>query len=305
MFHELTENMKISLIEWARRNYDATLEYEAKIRAEHNAYWEKKREATRAAGLRKLEAKYIDTLEYWEKRNERCMSAQAVSDALTKIDGKGRKVEFLKGQIKIRTVGLGWTDLKVAWSKGGVNKEPEELERDLGEILEEEKDREMPPDAPVPSIARKTLKQLGAPIQQFDELRAAVAVEQRAFEDGVAAERDRRDAARETDKFQRQQPLVAPAVDSLVGKRIEYLRWVGFPDGGEAKHWFAGLVEQVSDGTVRKGPRAKACHQAGFARILWDAQPALGEHEPTESWVALRPNKFNGDAKCCWRLDLD
>ena len=233
------------------------------------------------------------------------MSAQAVSDALTKIDGKGRKVEFLKGQIKIRTVGLGWTDLKVAWSKGGVNKEPEELERDLGEILEEEKDREMPPDAPVPSIARKTLKQLGAPIQQFDELRAAVAVERQTFEDGVAAERARRDAARETDKFQRQQPLVAPAVDSLVGKRIEYLRWVGFPDGGEAKHWFAGLVEQVSDGTVRKGPRAKACHAAGFARILWDAQPALGEHEPTESWVALRPNKFNGDAKCCWRLDLD
>ena len=51
--------------------------------------------------------------------------------------------------------------------------------------------------------------------------------------------------------------------------------------------------------------RAKACHQAGFARILWDAQPALGDHEPTESWVALRPNKFNGDARCCWRLDLD
>ena len=184
-------------------------------------------------------------------------------------------------------------------------KEPEELERDLGKILEEEKDREMPPDAPVPSIARKTLKQLGAPIQQFDELRAAVAVEQQTFEDGAAAERARRDAARETDKFQRQQPLVAPAVDSLVGKRIEYLTWVGFPNGGEAKHWFAGLVEQVSDGTVRKGPRAKACHQAGFARILWDAQPALGEHEPTESWVALRPNKFNGDARCCWRLDLD
>ena len=39
--------------------------------------------------------------------------------------------------------------------------------------------------------------------------------------------------------------------------------------------------------------------------ILLDAQPALGEHEPTESWVALRPNKFNGDARCCWRLDLD
>ena len=96
-----------------------------------------------------------------------------------------------------------------------------------------------------------------------------------------------------------------PGVDSLVGKRIEYLTWVGFPDGSEAKHWFAGLVEQVSDGTVRKGPRAKACHAAGFARILWDAQPALGEHEPTESWVALRPNKFNGDARCCWRLDLD
>ncbi|EGB01843.1 hypothetical protein AURANDRAFT_69441 [Aureococcus anophagefferens] len=108
------------------------------------------------------------------------------------------------------------------------------------------------------------------------------------------------------------QPLVAPAVDSLVGKRIEYLEWVDFPDGGEAMHWFAGVVKQVSDGTVRnfnlqrrKDPPAKACYQASSARILWDAQPAFGEHEPTESWVALRPNKFNGDRRSCWRLDLD
>ena len=43
----------------------------------------------------------------------------------------------------------------------------------------------------------------------------------------------------------------------------------------------------------------------GFARVAFDAQTALGETEPTEKWVALRPNKFNGKAKNCWRLDLD
>ena len=41
------------------------------------------------------------------------------------------------------------------------------------------------------------------------------------------------------------------------------------------------------------------------ARVEYDAQPALGEDEQTENWVALRTNKFSGDAAHCWRLDLD
>ena len=70
-------------------------------------------------------------------------------------------------------------------------------------------------------------------------------------------------------------------------------------------NWFAGVVKQVSDGSVPRGARSKKKYDVGFARVAFDAQTALGETEPTEKWVALRPNKFNGKAKNCWRLDLD
>ena len=59
-------------------------------------------------------------------------------------------------------------------------------------------------------------------------------------------------------------------------------------------------------GRQRSVAAARAESSEGdLARVAFDAQTALGETEPTEKWVALRPNKFNGKAKNCWRLDLD
>ena len=70
------------------------------------------------------------------------------------------------------------------------------------------------------------------------------------------------------------------------------------------------MVREVSDGTVakvlKKGGASKTQKWgAGFARVEYDPQTALGEEDPTEQWVTLRPNKFNGDGKNCWRLDPD
>jgi len=62
-------------------------------------------------------------------------------------------------------------------------------------------------------------------------------------------------------------------------------------------------VLEVSDGET---PRSLTARPLACARVEFDPQPALGEDEDetSEKWVALRANKFNGEAKACWRVDL-
>jgi hypothetical protein len=91
-----------------------------------------------------------------------------------------------------------------------------------------------------------------------------------------------------------------------VRTRIEYAERISFADSTWAIRWIAGVVLQVSDGETPRSARSTTALPKSFARVEFDAQPALGEaaDETTEKWVALRANKFNGQAKCCWRLDL-
>ena len=232
-------------------------------------------------------------------------SMAEVDADLNRTKAKGGKISYLKDQIKVRVVGFGWGDLRVKWSAGGVDRGVDDLRAELAKILKEEESREVPSEPPVPDIQRKTLKQLGSMTAQFDDLARREEVKKEEFKRRVDAERARRDSAGETDPFQRKQPPAAPSVESLEGRHIEYREEVTFEDGTKDEHWFAGVVKQVSDGSVPRGGRSKKKYDVGFARVVFDAQPALGETEPTEKWVALRPNKFNGNAKNCWRLDLD
>ena len=286
-------------------DYEKSREEDAAVRKQHDAYWEKKRKESRELALRRLEEKYVTTLEYWEKRVDAKKSMAAVDADLNRMKAKGRKIDYLKNQIKVRVVGFGWGDLRVKWSAGGVDRGVDDLRTELAKILKEEESREVPSEPPVPVIQRKTLKQLGSMTAQFDDLARREEVKKEEFKRRVDAERARRDSAGETDPFQRKQPPAAPSVESLVGRHIEYLEEVTFEDGTTDVHWFAGVVQQVSDGSVPRGARSKKKYDVGFARVSFDAQTALGETEPTEKWVALRPNKFNGKAKNCWRLDLD
>jgi len=303
-FQGLTRNQKISLVEYARTTREANREKDAVVSREHDEYWEQKREATRVESLSKLEAKYLETILYWEMREERRTTIAEVTADLRTLDAKSRKVQYLKDAIKIRVIGFGWSELHVAWSAGGVDKTVVQLTAELAAILEEEETREVPTVAPVPSLKRKTFKQLGAPIEQLEELSAAFEVDNATFQQAADVERRRREADFETDAHQRRQPHAPPAVEQLRNVRIEYLDVI-YVENKKVLHWFAGVVHEVSDGSKPKGGRSKKKWAAGFARVEYDAQPALGEDETTESWVALRANKFNGNAKGCWRLDLD
>mmetsp|Transcript_23727 Transcript_23727/g.80086 ORF Transcript_23727/g.80086 Transcript_23727/m.80086 type:complete len:224 (+) Transcript_23727:1026-1697(+) len=221
--------MMISLIEFARKDYEKARKLDAEVLQQHNAYWVEKREASRAEGLRKLKGEYLATLEFWEQREGRRVTMREVNSDLQRCSGDGKRIVYLKLAIEIRAVGFGWSDLALAWSKDGVQKGTKALKAALVGILEVERARGVPEDPPVPSMHRKTLKQLGAPIAQFDELRATGDVAQADFERASEAERLRRGTTG------RAQPAAPPPVDeSLVGTRIEYAEKITFANGSTA-----------------------------------------------------------------------
>ncbi|KAJ1452197.1 hypothetical protein M885DRAFT_608547, partial [Pelagophyceae sp. CCMP2097] len=155
--------------------------------------------------------------------------------------------------------------------------------------------------ARLPSPHRKTLKQLGAPIARFDDLRATGDVAQADFKRASEAGRLRRGTTG------RAQPAAPPPVDgTLVGTRIEYAVKITFADDSTALYWIAGVVHEVSDGETPRTSRSLTARSLACARVEFDPQPALGEDEDetSEKWVALHANKFNGEAKGCWRVDL-
>lgn len=125
------------------------------------------------------------------------------------------------------------------------------------------------------------------------------------------AEVPRGEASGETDANAKTQAVFAPPVDgTLVGVRIEHLGWTDLPDGSAELHWFAGVVREVSDGTVAKTLKNGAVSKIkkwaeGFSRVEFEAQTARGEKEPTVKWVLLQPSQFHGDDLGCWRLDSD
>ena len=173
-------------------------------------------------------------------------------------------------------------------------------------MINVEKERDVPTEEPVAQLERKTLKQLGAPIDQFDKLQASSKADDEDFQRSVAAEERRRVEDRMVDTFADGQAATAPPInDSLQDARIEVMRWVTPDEGARHLFWFPGVVKRVSDGTVPKGPRSKKTWPEGFALVEFEAQPMLGDDGPTEEWVLLRHNKWNGNANGCWRLDLD
>mmetsp|Transcript_18367 Transcript_18367/g.63238 ORF Transcript_18367/g.63238 Transcript_18367/m.63238 type:complete len:171 (+) Transcript_18367:1590-2102(+) len=80
--------MMISLIEFARKDYEKARKLDAEVLQQHNAYWVAKREATRAEGFRKLVGEYVDTLRYWDMREARKLNMREVEKELRRVSGK-------------------------------------------------------------------------------------------------------------------------------------------------------------------------------------------------------------------------
>mmetsp|Transcript_18512 Transcript_18512/g.27844 ORF Transcript_18512/g.27844 Transcript_18512/m.27844 type:complete len:220 (+) Transcript_18512:529-1188(+) len=179
----------------------------------------------------------------------------------------------------------------------------------LKEILEEEPERLIPEAAPAPIMQRKTFRQLGIPTAQA-ELLADQRLSRSAEQLRAAAivERTRLEARGILDQVGDRQPEVAPPLnEALVGRKLEihWRSWRPAEQGERGKKkqvfiWCEGIVEEVSDGTIRKSKRSKDALPAGAVRIRWPADSAFEESE-TLVWSILNPSDWCRDVHLGWR----
>ena len=95
----------------------------------------------------------------------------------------------------------------------------------------------------------------------------------------------------------RMQPFVRPEVESLKGRRIDYL--YEFGKKGEPDYelcWCQGKVEEVCENP--KKPNT--------VKVLWDAMANSDVYkDQTESTVDLLPTFWNKDKSRAWRMDIN
>ena len=228
----------------------------------------------------------------------------------------------------MRTVGLGFNELKTAWSSGKDEDVGsfDDLFGLLRDILMEERERSrdgaLPEAAVVPQMRRKTFKELGTPTVQATELSdKVISLPAAELLERATAERARMVAAGEIDDVAEEQPQDAPPIGaSLIGTELD-IRWrywvpVNDPKDKRSKKacdiWCTGEVVQIANGTSDTGTLNKmtaekvTCRKlldAGAVRIKWPADLAREVPEPESwTWVILEKAGWNADAVMGWRF---
>lgn len=122
-------------------------------------------------------------------------------------------------------MGFGWSDLAaIPWKQGDERPADQvmRLVNHLKTVLQQEKGRTPPTEPPLPDFKAKTLKQLGAPTADSIELASrALRCSPEQLRASIEREQQRRVEAGLADAVQASQPKEAPAMESLVGKRLE------------------------------------------------------------------------------------
>ena len=164
---------------------------------------------------------------------------------------------------------------------------------------------QMPTEPATPAMESKTLKQLGSPTAQVEELANTAEYTGEQLKAKVEAERERREAAGLTDSVSNMQPARPRPLDqTLVGKRLE-IRWKYTEGGGSEPVWIwcSGEVVQVADGVSDKASeRHKKLLPAGAVRMKYPEDPEYAEGE-SFAWQVLHPAKWNRDVQYGWRWD--
>ena len=236
--------------------------------------------------------------------------------ALDAIDSNQLKLDYLREQIEMRVIVLGFDEFATKWSSNKDEKlgSVDDLTAHLTEILMEEEQRrvscELPDAAVVPVMRRKTFKELGTATPQALELAGQVKELPRdELLKRAKEQRERLEQLGELDRAGDIMPKNAPQCnDSLVGKELE-IRWRYWRPATEGERgkmkavdiWCAGTVVQIANGTTDKAsPRCKNILHAGAVCIKWPADKDFDEGE-SYTWSLLTIENWNKEAVLGWR----
>lgn len=229
-FHSLPETEQISLVEMCRAERPAQRQLDHSDEAALDSHRRALRKTNSELELESLVKNFALALSFFDRYKQRgTTSAEDADCALSGLSSDQLRLDWLREQIEMRVVGLGWVEFKAQWSSG---KDEEvgtvsTLRSHLADILAEEVERSIPEAAPAPTMTRKTFKQLGTPSAQAEKLSnqcLSLSAEQLL----AAAQRKRAEleASGELDTVGDRQPRNPPPLDQdLVGRKLEIHSW--------------------------------------------------------------------------------
>ena len=329
---QLPEKETWALFEYARKSLATSRQDDRADHAEHDAYVTAKRKSNSQLELDALVKMYALALSFYDRWKKRGVeSPEAMREKLEGIETNQLKLDWLREQIEMRVIGLGFDEFRPAWSSskneniGTVADLSEQLRAILMEEQQRSGDGELPTAAVVPQMRRKTFKQLGTPTVQAAALADKVlALPAAELLERAQAERQRLIDAGEVDEVGDNQPEDPPPYDdSLPGTGLE-VRWrywapvtAAEKAAGDKRQkravdiWCNCDVVQVANGTTdtgvlnvmqpEKAPKCKKLLDAGAVRLKWPADAARGEPE-SYTWCILTRANWNVEAVLGWRF---
>ena len=328
-FRSLPEHEQRAIVEVARKTVrqlrkDDLLDH--KVLDEYHAQKRKTNSQLELEALVKQYALALSFFDRWKSQGVEFYDASGhyVPDLRLASMSNQEKLDWLREQIEMRVIGLGFVEFKTPWSSSADDTvgTVEDLSILLKEILGYENsmriDGELPTAAAVPIMKRKSFKELGTPTVQANEL-AGTIKELSAAELLEKAQQRRRELeeAGEIDcvgDLQRKGVEGAPPFDdSLVGKWLE-IRWTYWRKvteeekaAGEKRSrigvpiWCEGEVVQIANGTTDKeSARCKNKLAKNAVRIRWPKDDARKEPE-SFVWSILKPEDWNREVRLGWR----
>ena len=307
----LNERLRESLILFARKMcMHAGKESDRDLLAQEEARAERREQKAQEA-LKQAISKYAYAVELFSSWQAQGAQTQREVEAFLRGKPEVQKLEFLRKQIEMRVIGLGWEQFATSWSSSADNNigTVSHLQLLLVEkILPYEtnlRNKNELPDVAEPTQGKKALvlKKLGTTDEDFVEIESKVHLSSDEIQKLIDAEMQRRVESGIQDEVEYVQPLQAPKfTQALVGKRLE-ICWRYFLNGEPQLIWTPVRVARVADGlTDKTSSRARKILPAGMLLIAWDADADHEEHAG-EKWMALLPAKWNQKKVYGWRYD--
>ena len=180
---------------------------------------------------------------------------------LGKLTSKKSKIDALKENIRIRVLGLVWSNMATPWSRNGKILRVAELSAHLKLIIVQQRSRSTPDKPPVILPERKSLPKLGTDVKYLTEINLGKHEERDKFEKDAHSIRIKRETMGIGDRYTEMQPASMLKVDkTLIGARLEIFEKYDLDKGGSELRWSQGKVVLILDGSniIKQGSRT-AC----------------------------------------------
>ena len=190
----------------------------------------KKKELLKQLGMKKAQEAYIDAIYYHRMYySEACWKGdpKVVTANLRRFKSESSKYEALKENIRIRVKGFGWQWAHHAWSKNGDKYTVKQLADHLKYIIREENKpaikATIPPEPKTELPKRQATGILGTAHAAQRSLDSKFMGDEAEWKKKVEKIRLERESKGEGSIFSQMQPLFAPSLKSIEGRRIDVL----------------------------------------------------------------------------------